>query len=167
MVKVRFAPSPTGIQHIGGTRTALFNYLFAKANKGKFILRIENTDQKRLVKGSIEALIEILKWLEIEPDGKPIFQSERLEIYKKHAKELVDKNLAYEKDNAIYVNVPDEKTFEWTDLVGNKKISFKGKDVEDFVIQKSDGYPTYHLANVVDDHLMEITHVFRGDMKGI
>lgn len=163
MVRVRFAPSPTGIQHIGGIRTALFNFLFAKANNGEFILRIEDTDQKRLVEGSKEALIEMLKWLEIEPTGKIIHQSERLEIYKKYTRQLLDKNLAFEKDGAVYVNVPDEKTFEWVDLVGNKKISFLGKDTEDFVILKSDGFPTYHLANVVDDHLMQISHVFRGE----
>ncbi len=163
MVRVRFAPSPTGTAHIGGTRTALFNFLFAKANNGEFILRIEDTDQKRLVKGSEEALIEILKWLGIEPTGEIVHQSERLEIYKKYAKELLDKNLAFEKEGAVFVNVPGDKTFEWTDLVGNKKISFLGKDTEDFVILKSDGFPTYHLANVVDDHLMQITHVFRGE----
>ncbi len=163
MVRVRYAPSPTGIQHIGGTRTALFNFLFAKANNGEFILRIEDTDQKRLVKGSEEALIEILKWLGIEPAGEIIRQSQRLDLYKKYTKELLDNGIAYEKDGAVYVNVPDNKTFEWTDLVGNKKISFLGKDIEDFVILKSDGFPTYHLANVVDDHLMEISHVFRGE----
>lgn len=163
MVKVRFAPSPTGIQHIGGIRTALFNFLFAKANNGEFILRIEDTDQKRLVEGSEEAIIEMLKWLEIEPTGEIVHQSERLDLYKKYTKELLDKNIAYEKDGAVYVNVPDEKTFEWIDLVGNKKISFSGKDTEDFVILKSDGFPTYHLANIIDDHLMEITHVFRGE----
>lgn len=163
MVKVRFAPSPTGIQHIGGIRTALFNFLFAKANNGVFILRIEDTDQKRLVEGSEEAIIEMLKWLEIEPTGEIIHQSERLDLYKKYTKELLDKKIAYEKEGAVYVNVPDEKTFEWIDLVGNKKISFSGKDTEDFVILKSDGFPTYHLANIIDDHLMEITHVFRGE----
>ncbi len=163
MVKVRFAPSPTGIQHIGGIRTALFNFLFAKKSGGEFILRIEDTDQKRLVEGAVDAILEMLKWLEIEPTGEIIYQSKRLELYKKYTKELLDKNIAYEKDGAVYVNVPDEKAFEWIDLVGNKKISFAGKDIEDFVILKSDGFPTYHLANVVDDHLMEITHVFRGE----
>ena len=163
MVRVRYAPSPTGIQHIGGTRTALFNYLFAKVSNGEFILRIEDTDQKRLVKGSEEALIEILKWLEIKPTGEIIRQSQRLDLYKKYTKELIDKNIAFEKEGAVFVSVPDDKTFEWTDLVGNKKISFLGKDTEDFVILKSDGFPTYHLANVVDDHLMEISHVFRGE----
>ncbi len=162
MVRTRFAPSPTGVPHIGGTRTALFSYLFARHNKGEFILRIEDTDQKRLVKGSEETIEEILKWLGLSPDKK-LKQSERLSIYKEHASELVSAKKAYEKDGAIYVHVPEDREFTWTDLVGNKNISFKGKDIEDFVILKSDGYPTYHLANVVDDHLTEITHVLRGE----
>lgn len=163
MVRVRFAPSPTGIPHIGGTRTALFNYLFAKSNKGEFLVRIEDTDQKRLVEGSEDALLEILDWLGIKYNGEVLHQSSRLEIYKKYTNDLVSKKLAYEKDGAVWVNVPDDKTFEWTDLVGNKKILFKGETQEDFVVLKSDGYPTYHLANVIDDHLMEITHVLRGE----
>lgn len=162
MVRVRFAPSPTGIPHIGGTRTALFTFLYARHNKGEFILRIEDTDRKRLVKGSEEAIEEILKWLGLTPDKK-YKQSERLETYKEHVDLLIDKKKAYEKDGAIYVHVPEEKEFSWVDLVGSKSISFKGSDIEDFVILKSDGFPTYHLANVVDDHLMEITHVMRGE----
>lgn len=162
-VKARFAPSPTGIPHIGNTRTALFNFLFTKANNGEFILRIEDTDQKRIVKGAEDAILEILNWLGIKHDGEVLHQSQRLDIYKKHTKELLHKKLAYEKDGAIWVKVPEEKIFAWTDLVGIKKISFKGKDIEDFVILKSDGFPTYHLASVIDDHLMEITHVIRGE----
>ncbi|HKC14690.1 MAG TPA: glutamate--tRNA ligase family protein [Patescibacteria group bacterium] len=162
MMKVRFAPSPTGVPHIGNTRTALFDYLLARKNKGIFILRIEDTDQKRLVEGAEEKIEEILDWLGISPDEK-LKQSERLDTYKKYAKELVEKGVAYEKDGAIYVKVPDEKKLSWTDAVGNKQISFEGKDVEDFVVLKSDGYPTYHLASVVDDHLTEITHVIRGE----
>ncbi|OGH11638.1 MAG: hypothetical protein A3B38_02890 [Candidatus Levybacteria bacterium RIFCSPLOWO2_01_FULL_36_13] len=162
-VKVRFAPSPTGIAHIGGIRTALYNFLFAKKNKGEFLLRIEDTDQKRLVKEAENAIFEMLKWLEIQPSGEIIHQSERLEIYKKYAYELVSKKIAYEKDGAVWVSLPDDKIFEWTDLVGNKKIRFEGSTQEDFVILKSDGFPTYHLANVVDDHLMGTTHVFRGE----
>ncbi len=161
--KVRFAPSPTGIVHIGGIRTALFNFLFAKSQNGEFILRIEDTDQKRLVKGAVEAITESLAWLGISFDGEIVYQSKRLEIYKKYVNELLSKNIAFEKDGAVWVRLPEEKVFEWEDLVGNKKISFKGKDVDEFVILKSDGFPTYHLANVVDDHLMEITHVFRGE----
>ena len=163
MIKVRFAPSPTGVPHIGGIRTALFNYLFAKANNGEFILRIEDTDQKRLVPGAEESILESLQWLGLDFDGEPIHQSKRLEIYKKYVQELLDKKIAHEKDGAIWVKVPEDKTFEWTDQVGKKKISFVGKDVDEFVILKSDGFPTYHLANVVDDHLMEITHVLRGE----
>ncbi len=162
MVRVRFAPSPTGIPHIGNTRTALFNFLHARHTGGVFILRIEDTDQKRIVKGAEEAIFEILDWLGISPDEK-FKQSERLPIYKKHIKILLDKKIAYEKDGAVYVHVSDEKDFSWVDAVGNKKISFQGKDVEDFVILKSDGFPTYHLANVVDDYLMNITHVIRGE----
>lgn len=163
MVKVRFAPSPTGIPHIGNTRTAFFNFLFAKANKGQFILRIEDTDQKRIVEGAESAILEILEWLGIKYDGEVLHQSKRLEVYKKYAEELLSKKIAYEKEGAIWVKMPDEKNFEWEDLVGNKKIRFEGKDQEDFVIIKSDGFPTYHLANVIDDHLMEITHVIRGE----
>jgi glutamyl/glutaminyl-tRNA synthetase len=163
MVKVRFAPSPTGIPHIGSTTTALFNFLFARHEKGEFILRIEDTDQKRIVEGAEKAILEILNWLGINNDGGAIHQSDRLEIYKKHVQELLDKKVAFEKEGAVWVKVPENKKFEWIDIVGQKKISFQGKDVDEFVILKSDGFPTYHLANVVDDHLMEITHVIRGE----
>jgi glutamyl/glutaminyl-tRNA synthetase len=162
-IRVRFAPSPTGIQHIGGIRTALYNYLFAKKNNGEFLLRIEDTDQKRLVKESEPALFEMLKWLEIEPEQEVVHQSERLDVYKKYAQELLSKELAYEKEGAIYVHIPEDKDFEWVDLVGDKTIKFKGETQEDFVILKSDGFPTYHFANVIDDHSFEITHVFRGE----
>ena len=162
-VKVRFAPSPTGIPHIGNTRTALFNYLFAKHNNGKFILRIEDTDRKRIVEGAEEKILEILDWLEIAYDGEVLHQSDRLKIYEKYVEELLDKKLAHKKEGAVWIKVPEDRKFEWVDGVGKKKISFLGKDVDEFVILKSDGFPTYHLANVVDDHLMEITHVIRGE----
>ncbi len=162
MVRVRIAPSPTGIPHIGNTRTALFNYLFAKNNKGKFIIRIEDTDQVRLVPGAEEAIYEIFEWLGLEFDEK-YKQSERLEIYKKHADILLSKNLAYKEDGAVRFKVPKDKTVFWQDAIGNKEIKFKTDVIEDFVILKSDGFPTYHLASVVDDHLMEISHVIRGD----
>lgn len=162
MVRVRIAPSPTGIPHIGNTRTALFNYLFAKHNKGKFILRIEDTDRKRIMKGAQGAIVEILNFLGISPDETHI-QSERIDEYKKHAKILLDKKLAYEKEGAVRMKIPQNQIFSWIDLVGNKSISFKSQDVEDFVIVKSDGFPTYHLASVVDDYLMGISHVIRGD----
>jgi len=163
MVRVRFAPRPTGIPHIGNTRTAFFNYLFAKHEKGEFILRIEDTDQKRIVEGAEDAIFKILEWLGIKHDGEVVRQSERLDLYKKYVQELMVKKIAHEKDGAIWVKVPEDKKFEWIDEVGLKKISFAGKDVDEFVILKSDGYPTYHLANIVDDHLMEITHVIRGE----
>lgn len=163
MVRVRFAPSPTGIPHIGNTRTAFFNYLFAKHEKGEFILRIEDTDQKRIVEHSEEAIFKILEWLGIKHDGEVVHQSDRLDLYKKYIQELLDKKIAHEKDGAIWVKVPEDRKFEWIDEVGQKRISFVGKDVDEFVILKSDGYPTYHLANIVDDHLMEITHVIRGE----
>ena len=162
MVRVRIAPSPTGIPHIGNTRTALFNYLFAKHNNGKFIVRIEDTDQARIVPGAKEAIFEILKWLGISWDEDYI-QSERKDIYKDHADQLLKKGLAYKDEGAMRFNVPAKREIAWADGIGNKKISFKTDVLEDFVILKSDGFPTYHLANVVDDHLMNISHVIRGD----
>ncbi|OGH11919.1 MAG: hypothetical protein A2857_05705 [Candidatus Levybacteria bacterium RIFCSPHIGHO2_01_FULL_36_15] len=162
MIRVRIAPSPTGIPHIGNTRTALFNYLFARHNDGKFILRIEDTDRKRLVVGAKEAIIEILDWLGLEHDEEYI-QSERIDIYKKYSEELLNNNIAYKDQGAVWLKVPKGKIFKWSDAIGNKQISFKSDVIEDFVIIKSDGFPTYHFANVVDDHLMDITHVIRGD----
>jgi len=162
MIKVRFAPSPTGIPHIGGIRTALYNYLFAKHNNGKFLLRIEDTDRKRFVEGAEESIISSLKWLGLNWDEKITHQTERHIVYKAHTQTLLDKKIAYKKNDAIWIKMPEDKIFAWKDLVGNKKISFEGKDQQDFVALKSDGFPTYHLANVVDDHLMGITHVIRG-----
>ena len=162
MIRVRIAPSPTGIPHIGNTRTALFNYLFAKHNKGKFIVRIEDTDQARIVPGAKEAIFEILKWLGISWDEDYI-QSKRKNTYKKHANQLLKKGIAYEDEGAVRFKIPANREISWTDAIGNKKITFKTDVIEDFVILKSDGFPTYHLANVVDDHLMEISHVIRGD----
>ncbi len=161
-VKVRFAPSPTGILHVGGIRTALFNYFFAKSKNGEFVLRNEDTDQARKVEGSVEATLESLTWLGASWEGF-VTQSERLSEYKKFAQELVEKGLARDEDGAIRFTTPTEGNTSWHDLIGNKDISFENKDIEDFIILKKDGYPTYHLANVIDDHLMEITHVIRGE----
>ncbi|MDP2585498.1 MAG: glutamate--tRNA ligase family protein, partial [Candidatus Levybacteria bacterium] len=161
-VRVRIAPSPTGIPHIGNTRTALFNYAFAMHNKGKFIVRIEDTDQARIIPGAKEAIFEILNWLGISWDEE-YTQSERKDIYKEHAESLIKKGLAYEDEGAVRFKIPIGREISWTDAIGNKKISFKTDIVEDFVILKSDGFPTYHLANVIDDHLMNISHVIRGD----
>jgi len=162
MVRVRIAPSPTGIPHIGNTRTALFNYLFAKHAKGKFIVRIEDTDQARIVAGAKEAIFEILIWLGISWDEEYI-QSERKNIYKEHAEILEKKGFAYKDEGAMRFKIPANQEISWIDAVGNKKISFKTDIIEDFIILKSDGFPTYHLASVVDDHLMNISHVIRGD----
>lgn len=163
MIKVRFPPSPTGNPHVGNIRTALFTFLFAKKNNGKFILRIEDTDKKREIPESIDAILESLRWLGLNWDEGPIRQSERLKIYKEHVEKLTYQGLAYEQDKAIYFKTKKDGITSWIDLVGSKKIEFENKTQDDFVILKSDGFPTYHLANVVDDHLMGITHVTRGE----
>src|SRR3989344_890086 len=168
-IRVRFPPSPTGIPHIGNTRTALFNYLFAKHHKGAFILRIEDTDRALLVEGAEEKIKEILEWLGLSWDEFSK-QSERLVLYKEATEELLKKGLARKDEGAVRFIIPkglpagrQGETVSWKDGVGDKEISFKSEDLEDFVILKSDGFPTYHLANVVDDHDMKISHVIRGD----
>lgn len=220
LVRVRFAPSPTGPLHIGGLRTALFNYLFARKYEGSFILRIEDTDQTRFVPGAEEYIIESLKWCGIEPDegvGKggeygPYRQSERKDIYKKYALRLVDTGYAYyafdtpeeldalrkeyegRKETFVYnsavrdnlnnsLRLPNEKVEEMiasgqpyvirfkfddsTEIVMHDEIRGKvavlSSTLDDKILFKSDGMPTYHLANVVDDYLMKITHVIRGE----
>ncbi len=215
-MRVRFAPSPTGILHIGGIRTALYNYLLARKHKGSFILRIEDTDQNRFVPGAEEYIIEALKWCGIEPDegpgygGKfgPYRQSERKSMYLQYANQLLDNGHAYyafdspeeleearksdpnfmynqisrkhmknslsmseqevkdriAKDNnyVIRLKVPETGEIVIHDLVRGKVV-FEAKQIDDKVMLKADGMPTYHLANVVDDHLMEITDVIRGE----
>jgi len=162
MVRVRFAPSPTGIPHIGNTRTALFNFLFARHNNGKFILRIEDTDRTRYLKEAEGAIVKILEWLNLFYDEKYV-QSERLPLYKEYAEILVKKRLAYKEGDALRFKMPKTGETSWQDGVGNKKIVFRNNIQEDFVIIKSDGYPTYNFANVIDDYLMKITHVIRGE----
>ncbi|CAO0789497.1 unnamed protein product [Mucor circinelloides] len=211
--RVRFAPSPTGQLHLGGLRTALFNYLLAKKTGGQFILRIEDTDQTRYVEGAVESLVKALNWAGIPHDEgpnvegphSPYYQAKRTEIYREHAKKLVksghayrcfctperlsrvkearqkkgnyiayDKHCSYLSEEEIQENLdkklpytirlmtPYEGSTEHDDLVYGK-ISFSNKTIDDTILIKSDGYPTYHLANVVDDHLMKITHVLRGE----
>ncbi|MBI3443420.1 glutamate--tRNA ligase [Candidatus Woesebacteria bacterium] len=160
-IRTRIAPSPTGFAHVGTAYTALFNYAFARRNRGKFILRLEDTDIKRNVKGAEESIYDGLSWLGISWDEGPFRQSERLEIYKKKAKELLDKKIAYEDEGAIRFKNPGEDV-SWGDLI-HGKINFPGGQITDFVIMKSDGYPTYNFAAVVDDILMTITHVIRGE----
>ncbi len=214
--RTRFAPSPTGYLHIGGLRTALFNYLLAKKDKGNFILRIEDTDRGRIVEGAVNNLINTLNIIGINPDEgvlekeekgeyKPYTQSDNKEEYHKKALELIENNKAYycfcsaerlaevrkrqqerkevpqydrycrdlkeeeikkkleNKENyVIRFKIPDNEVIECSDLIhGNIKV--KSTDLDDFVILKSDQYPTYHLAVVVDDQRMKISHVIRGE----
>jgi glutamyl-tRNA synthetase len=212
--RVRFAPSPTGYLHVGGLRTALYNFLFARKNNGKFILRIEDTDRTRYVEGAVENLINTLKWCNVEYDEGPdkggdygpYIQSQRLEIYQKYAKELIENGKAYYcfctperldelrkeqeaqnlshrmydkhclhlsskeikqklENNTPYVirlNVEHGHKIKFNDIIRGE-VEFDTSTVDDQVLIKSDGYPTYHMACVVDDHLMKITHVIRGE----
>lgn len=215
-VRVRFAPSPTGGLHLGGVRTALFNYLFAKHNNGDFILRIEDTDQSRFVPGAEEYIMECLAWCGLNPDESPnqpgnygpYRQSERKPSYRKFAEELVDKGYAYyafdtaeeldeqrkihpnfryshenrmdlrnslslskeETDrllsegaaHTIRIKMPENETVSFEDMIRGR-VSFETNLVDDKVLLKADGMPTYHLAVVVDDRAMEISHIFRGE----
>jgi len=219
-VRVRFAPSPTGPLHIGGVRTALYNYLFARKNKGKMILRIEDTDQTRFVEGAEEYIKESLQWCGIEFDEGvnskgnfgPYKQSERKELYVKYAQELIENSWAYyafdtaeelnklrekaEQEKQVFtyncetrktlrnsLTLPKEETKQLIDsgtayvirfkMPENTELTFtdaiRGQvtvstsSLDDKILFKSDGMPTYHLANIVDDHLMEISHVIRGE----
>ncbi len=166
MINVRFAPSPTGYLHIGGVRTALFNYLYAKNQGGQFFLRIEDTDRERSKKEYEDEILGALKWLGLNWDNaKLVRQSERLDRYREAADELLKKGLAYEeiKDGkkAVKFKMPAKKAI-FTDLV-HEEVQFDASLFDDLVIIKSDGYPTYHMACVIDDHDMQITHVIRGD----
>lgn len=212
-IRVRFAPSPTGLLHLGGLRTALYNFLLAKQLNGTFVLRIEDTDQNRYVEGSVENLINSLKELGVDFDegpGKegnfgPYFQSQRLDIYKKHINQLIEQDNAYycfcskeeldemraeqqaqkqttkyngkcrnlSKDEinkklsdglpyVVRMKMPGDKLFSFNDMIRGQ-VEIASDLVEDQVILKADGFPTYHLAAVVDDHLMEISHVLRGE----
>ena len=160
-VIVRYAPSPTGIPHIGNIRTALYNFLLAKNQKGKFILRIEDTDRKRFVPESVKAIEDSLKVLGLNWD-EVYRQSERLSIYQRDLKLLKEKNLVYEDSGAWRFKVEKGRKLKWGDLV-HGQVEFTSDVIEDFVIVKSDGYPTYHFASVVDDHDLKISHVLRGD----
>lgn len=212
-IRVRFAPSPTGYLHIGGLRTALYNYLFAKNQKGKFILRIEDTDRNRYVEGAVDNLISTLNWAGLQADEGPksggdygpYLQSERLDIYNEHIKKLIDNKKAYYcfctqerltelrkrqkeeglqtkydkhclslskeeidqklNDNTPYVirlNIEPNNEISFNDIIRGE-VTFNTGIIDDQVLIKSDGFPTYHFANVVDDHLMKITHVIRGE----
>ncbi|MFH1621805.1 MAG: glutamate--tRNA ligase [Candidatus Omnitrophota bacterium] len=163
IISTRFAPSPTGYLHIGGARTCLFNWLFARANKGKFILRIEDTDQARSKKEYLDEILDSLKWLGLDWD-EIYFQSKRFVLYTDLAKKLLADSKAYEAEDgsgAIILKMP-QKTIEINDLV-HGKIQFDTQTIKDQVLIKSDGTPTYNFACVVDDADLKITHVLRGD----
>lgn len=212
-IRVRYAPSPTGHLHIGNARTALFNYLYARNLGGKFIIRIEDTDQKRNIAGGEQSQLKYLKWLGMDWDESidvggeygPYRQSERVDIYNVHVNELLDKGLAYKcycteseleaereaqtekgetpaysgkcrhltaEDRAkleaegrkpsIRFVVPQDRTYSWDDMVKGS-VAFESEGMGDYVIVKKDGMPTYNFAVAIDDHLMEISHVLRGD----
>lgn len=161
--RVRFAPSPTGHLHIGGVRTALYNWLFARHNGGKFFLRIEDTDRVRSAQESTDVIFEDLKWLGFDWDEEPHYQSKRLDIYNKYIAKLLNSGMAYEVDGgAVTFKVQQKTPIEFKDAV-HGKISFDPSLIEDFIIRKADGFPVYNFACVVDDTDMDITHVIRGD----
>ena len=210
-VRVRYAPSPTGQPHIGNIRTALFNWLFARHHGGKFIVRIEDTDRNRLVEGAVEAILDGLRWLnidwdegpEVEGPHAPYIQSQRLEIYQRLSEQLLDQGNAYychcsreelerlrranrgsgegngcnclrqgragavgvpvdDDDRVVRFAMPRSGVTQVHDLIRGD-VEWRNELQEDFVILKSDGFPTYHLAVVADDHLMEISHVMRAE----
>ena len=170
MIRVRIAPSPTGYLHLGNARTAIFNWLFAKNNNGEFIVRIDDTDTERSTPEFEEDIRDNLTWLGLDwnegigvggPHGS-YRQSERFERYKQAAEELVEKGIAYQDDGAIKFRVEKNGSIEFKDIVRGD-MSFNKEDIEDFIILRSDGSPTYHLASTVDDIDYEISHVARGE----
>ncbi len=166
MIRVRFAPSPTGSLHVGGARTALFNWLFvqharAAGEAAAFILRIEDTDRERSTDAFTKVILDGMTWLGLTWDEGPLFQGANGDRHRADARRLLDAGKAYEDGGAIRFRVPAEEV-AWDDAV-HGPISFHGKDVEDFVILRADGTPVYNFAVVSDDIAMRITHVFRGD----
>jgi glutamyl-tRNA synthetase len=156
------APSPTGFLHIGGVRTFLFNWLFARGRGGETLLRIENTDTSREVAESVEQIQSSLRWLGIDWDGDVTFQLDRIEKCAEVARQLVADGKAYEDEGAIRFRMPDEGTTGWDDAVKGR-IDFPNEQLEDLVLVRSDGRPTYNFASPVEDWLDGITHVIRGD----
>jgi glutamyl-tRNA synthetase len=161
-VRVRFAPSPTGFLHIGGVRTALFNWLFARREEGAFLLRMENTDRSREVEESIDQIQRSLLWLGLEWDEKMTFQLDRLERHQEVARTLVAEGKAYEDEGAVRFRMPDAGTTVWEDGIRGR-IEYPNEKLEDVVLLRSDGRPTYNFAAPVDDMDAAITHVVRGE----
>jgi len=155
------APSPTGLLHIGSVRTFLFNWLFARPQAGEVLLRIENTDTSREVAEATEQIQRSLEWLGIDWDGEVRFQLDRMEDARRLGRRLVDEGKAYEDDHAIRFRMPDDGTTGWDDVIRGR-VEVPNESIEDVVIIRADGRPTYNFANPVDDMLDEITHVIRG-----
>jgi glutamyl-tRNA synthetase len=162
MVRVRFAPSPTGFLHIGSARTAIFNWLYARHTGGRFLLRIEDTDLKRSESRFLEEILEDLKWLGLDWDEEPIFQSRRFGVYREKAEELLAAGKAYKDGDAFLYKVEPGRTIAYDDLV-HGRIAVESDTIKDQVMIKSDGSPTYNFSCVVDDAFLGITHILRGD----
>jgi glutamyl-tRNA synthetase len=160
-MRVRFAPSPTGVLHIGGARTALYNWLLARGRGGTFVLRIEDTDRERSTPENVEQILEALRWLEIDWDEGPLSQWERRDSHSEAVEQLLESGHAYEDDGAVRFRVPDEGELGFDDAVLGL-ITTPFSAIKDFVIRRSDGSPLYNLAVSVDDRDMGITHVVRG-----
>jgi glutamyl-tRNA synthetase len=161
-VRVRMAPSPTGFLHIGGVRTFLFNWLFARHHDGEFRLRIENTDTSREVAEAVDQIKESLEWLGLDWDGPVTFQLDRLDDCRRVADQLVAEGAAYEDEGAIRFRMPDEGTTSWVDAVRGE-ISFPNESLEDLVLVRADGRPTYNFASPMEDVWDGISHVIRGE----
>jgi len=161
MTRVRFAPSPTGYLHVGGARTALFNWLYARHSGGTFLLRIEDTDKQRSTDEHTQVILDGLTWLGLDWDEKPVFQGARIKRHQEVADQLLAAGKAYLEDGAIRFRLPPGE-IAWDDAV-HGTISFQGEDIKDFVILRSDRTPIYNFAVVVDDVDMKVTHVLRGD----
>jgi glutamyl-tRNA synthetase len=160
-MRVRFAPSPTGALHIGGARTALYNWLLARGSGGTFVLRIEDTDRERSTPENVEQIIDALTWLELDWDEGPISQADRVGRHREEIERLLAGGHAYEDEGAVRLRVPDEGQTVVHDVIRGE-IVFEHAAIDDFVIARSDGSPLYNLAVAVDDHDMGITHVVRG-----
>jgi glutamyl-tRNA synthetase len=159
---VRFAPSPTGFLHLGSARTALFNWLYARHMGGKFLLRIEDTDKARSEKRFLDEILEDLKWMGLDWDDEPVFQSGRFDVYRENAEKVLEEGKAYKEGDAIIFKVEKGRTIEVDDMI-HGKISFNTDEIKDQVMIKSDGSPAYNFCCVVDDAFMKITDIIRGD----
>jgi len=162
MVRVRFAPSPTGYLHIGSARTALFNWLYARHYGGKLLFRVEDTDRTRSEDRFLQEIMTDLKWLGIDWDEEPIYQSKRFDVYRAAAEDLLKQGKAYREGEAYIFKVEKSRTITIEDMI-HGRITFNTDDIKDQVMMKSDGSPTYNFCCVIDDAYLKITHIIRGD----